>query len=364
MTGMYNGNPSDPFYSGIPHALIYSENQVLGEASLDVTADLTCDGFAVIVEGEASLSSTSEIEAFGQLLSGAITIETTADIYALVVKVYLVAIENVFSDADLTVTGQVLGSVTILSEADISLPLGISICSATISSTADLVVSGVTTKLSPEIYPLGATVYFECAGQSIGFCSVETSSNVEINPIIFFTTGATLSGTSDCWAVGWFANWPPYDHITDGQKLTADGIVDLYEITLTTGDKIYLKANNSVTWQGKDFEGTYIKLGGEKKMTSGEQSRPNLTVINPNGAFSSLIGRGYLNRAEVIRYRLLYQHLLQNKPIFKRTIWRITRIPMVNDSVINLELRSPWDMPNFVTPARMFIPPEFPSVSL
>ena len=361
---MYNGNPSDTFYSGISHALIYSENQVLGEASLSGTADLTCDGFAVVVEGEASLSSTSDIVAFGQLLSGTITLDATADVYALVVKVYLVAIEDVFSDVDVTVTGQVLGSATLVSEADVSLPLGLSICSATISSTSNLVVSGVTLKLSPEINPLSGTAYVECAGQSLGFCSIETSSNVEIIHTLFFTAGATLSGNSDCWAVGWFANWPPYDHITDGQKLTADGIVDLYEITLTTGDKIYLKANNSVTWQNKDFEGTYIKLGGEKKMTSGEQSRPNLTVINPNGVFSSLIGRGYLNRAEVIRYRLLYQHLLQNKPIFKRTIWRITRIPMVNDSVINLELRSPWDMPNFVTPARMFIPPEFPSVSL
>lgn len=157
----------------------------------------------------------------------------------------------------------------------------------------------------------------------------------------------------------------PTEQVEDVHKLSADAIVELYHIALQSGANLYLKPNDSVTWQGKNWEGVSIQIGSvSNSADASEASRPQLVVGNPAGVFSSFVATGALNRAEIIRYKVLRQHLLENRNIFSRQTWKVMKVGPVTKQSIVMELRSQLDGPNFVTPARMYIPPEFPTVTL
>lgn len=156
----------------------------------------------------------------------------------------------------------------------------------------------------------------------------------------------------------------PTEHLEDAQKLEADGYVHLYEIELKTGSKLFLKMDNDVTWQGNTYEGTFITLTGIGKSADEETARPRLTIANPDGIFSPLIRDGELNRAKITRIRVLKAHLDADMNISRRETWRISRPISVNRVRVQFEVRSQLDGQFFLVPGRMFIPPEFPQVSL
>lgn len=156
----------------------------------------------------------------------------------------------------------------------------------------------------------------------------------------------------------------PASHLEEAQKLSADGLVDLWEIHLNPTGILYLKLNNTVTWQGKTFDGMGIKIGTVSKSANDEASRPTLMLQNYNGLFSSFVQQGVFEKAMVYRYRVLPQHIESNSNIFHRQFWMVSRVSGLKKEGIQLELRAPSDGPFFVVPARMYIPPEFPSVSM
>jgi phage-related protein len=157
----------------------------------------------------------------------------------------------------------------------------------------------------------------------------------------------------------------PDEQIADASKLTADGIVELFHIILQDGSHLYLKADDTVTWQGHTWEGIGIKMGGiSNSSDAGEVSRPQLVVANPAGAFSSFVVTKKLDRAEVMRLRVLRTHILANQNIFSQQSWKVMRVLSLNRQTIAVELRGQMDGPNFMTPARMYMPPEFPTVTL
>lgn len=157
----------------------------------------------------------------------------------------------------------------------------------------------------------------------------------------------------------------PASHMEDGLKLDADGIVDLYQIILAdNAGIIYLKKDHDVTWQGNHYEGTGVMLDGVAQHSDDEVSRPKFTIFNPNGVYSYLLDRGMLDFATVVRYRVLKEHIDYDLPIYRRQQWRVSRIASVKNPAITLELRDILDGQNYTTPARMFIPPDFPLVSL
>lgn len=156
----------------------------------------------------------------------------------------------------------------------------------------------------------------------------------------------------------------PVEHIEEGQKLSADGLVDLFEIHLNPTGVLYLKLDDDTTWQGKKFEGIGIKIGSVTKSTSEENNRPILQILNYDGLFSSFVQQGVFERAIVYRYRVLKPHLDADYNIFHREFWVISRVTGLTKEGIQLELRSPSDGPFFVIPGRMYILPKFPSVSL
>lgn len=153
-------------------------------------------------------------------------------------------------------------------------------------------------------------------------------------------------------------------HEEDAQSLTGDGYVDLFEITLTNNSKLFLKADNDVTWQGQDYEGTAIQITGVGHSSSEENKRPSLAMANPDGVFSAFIASGTIDNAVVKRIRVLREDLLVDSNVFRQQSWKIRRVVTLNKEQITVELRDQLDGQFFLVPGRMFLPPEFPQVSL
>lgn len=157
----------------------------------------------------------------------------------------------------------------------------------------------------------------------------------------------------------------PAEHIEDSLKLEADGYVSLYQIILPEGaGTLYLTHNHDKTWQGNSYEGTFINISGVASFADEEASRPSLTILNPMNIFHSLVNQGALDNAKVVRIRVLKEHYENNVNIFRKQQWRISRVASLVEPNIVVELRNMMDGQMFMTPARMYIPPEFPAVSL
>ncbi|RUU74356.1 hypothetical protein [Mesorhizobium sp. M7A.F.Ca.MR.362.00.0.0] len=154
--------------------------------------------------------------------------------------------------------------------------------------------------------------------------------------------------------------------MTESQKLTADAFVNLYEIQLRT-EPVILLLSDSVTrtWGGRVWEMFGVQLSGEKRSADDEETRPKLQLINPEGVFSTLVRQRLLDRATVIRYRLLRDHFEADVQIYQRRMWYVSRISDVTaGQSITAELRVMTEGPNSKVPARQFMPPEFPMVRL
>ena len=172
----------------------------------------------------------------------------------------------------------------------------------------------------------------------------------------------------------------PDSHLEDAQKLIADGIVQLYEIKLANNTYLHLKSDNSVQWNGETWSGLPILFEGYSTAQSDSYSRPTLSIANPDtinendgstrSTLSSLVlptkdyPYGLLNRAVVNRYLVLYDDIVNDRPIYQKKTWIIWFIKTINKDLIQVELRNPMDGVNFDVPARMYIPPEFPFVTL
>jgi phage-related protein len=158
----------------------------------------------------------------------------------------------------------------------------------------------------------------------------------------------------------------PLSHIEESQKLTADAQIDLYEITLKNLPVVFrFKNNNTVVWRANEYEGLACQLTGDTRLADGEESRASLRVMNPYGVFNMPALVGDLDLATVVRKRILLQHLESNANIFEQRMWYVGRISeLISGQSITMELRNMTEGPSFQIPVRMYIPPEFPLVSL
>lgn len=150
----------------------------------------------------------------------------------------------------------------------------------------------------------------------------------------------------------------------DQVKLSADGEVELFQIHLNGGGVIYLTNYNEVTWRGDTYENVAIKIDGIQLSSDEEDSRPRLTVANPQGIFKPYVASGSLEKAKVKLYRVLREHVEANVNLFRVDSWVISQIPSVNSSTMMAMLRKSYDGPMFQCPYRMYLPPEFPGVRL
>lgn len=153
--------------------------------------------------------------------------------------------------------------------------------------------------------------------------------------------------------------------LEDAQKLTGDGIVMLYQLTLKNGTIFRFKNNDTVTWQGSVWNGIPCQMTGEQRNADDEQSRPALSIANPEGIFSKAAFDGLLESGIVRRREILRKHLDANLDITVDRMWYVGRVPeLVRGKALTLELRNMTDGPNFKLPIRQYLPPEFPVVSL
>lgn len=156
----------------------------------------------------------------------------------------------------------------------------------------------------------------------------------------------------------------PESHRQNNEKLVADGYVELFEIVLRNGETIRLKENNTVQWLGKTWTGVPLSFEGYSSAAGDKLSRPVMTLVNPDGVFSTFVRDGHILKAAITRYSVLYDDVLNNRNVFHKKVWIAWNIPQLTRDMIQLELRNPMDGVNFDVPARMYIPPEFPSVTL
>lgn len=158
----------------------------------------------------------------------------------------------------------------------------------------------------------------------------------------------------------------PITHREESLKLTADGLASLYTLTFKDNSTVIRFCNTeTITWRGDEYEGIACQLTGESYAASEEENRPKLSVLNPAGVFNQPAMDGFLEMAILVRKRVLRSHLEGNVNLFQQRMWYVSRVlDVIADQALTLELRNMTEGPNHQIPARMFIPPEFPTVSL
>lgn len=158
----------------------------------------------------------------------------------------------------------------------------------------------------------------------------------------------------------------PEQHVIEAQKLTADALVDLYEVTLTDGvTYVRFRDGPQVTWQGKTYESMGARISGIQQSTDGAKMRPTLTVVNPAGIWNAFAHQGLIDGARVTRRQVLRQYLEEDIGLADSAFWYVSRIrEIIKNQGATFELRALTDGPDLKIPARVYIPPEFPFVTI
>lgn len=159
----------------------------------------------------------------------------------------------------------------------------------------------------------------------------------------------------------------PVADALESVNLVGEDYAQLFEIILTGNQgTIRFWDGPEIEYQGYTYEALGCVLQGEERSATEKESRPSLAVLNPGNIFAPYVLEGYLDNATVIRKRVRKHHLQNDINIFRRRVWLVARIADLDleGQKIVVELRDPSDGPNFLIPARMYLPPEFPSVNL
>lgn len=158
----------------------------------------------------------------------------------------------------------------------------------------------------------------------------------------------------------------PATHISDALKLQADGKVHFYEVNSLGGATVYIKPDNDWTWRGDDYYGLPISLSGEKQATEGTPT-PKLTIGQQDLdllPFKALIHGGNLDGAQIIRRKVLLDHVLSDSAISEDTYFRVKRIDSYSRSTITLTLATFSSAIGQTIPFREYVTPDFPWVTI
>lgn len=164
----------------------------------------------------------------------------------------------------------------------------------------------------------------------------------------------------------------PREHVDESLKLTADGMVELYEITLrNVGDGVtaYIRfmdgpMGKTSTWGSRVFEHLPVKMTGMSRSSEEQKSRPTLQIMNPEGIFNKPAFKGQFDGALLQRYRVLADHFQRGIMLSDNQVWFVGRPKdLVGGQSISFELRALSDGPDQLIPGRIFAPPDFPFVN-
>lgn len=148
--------------------------------------------------------------------------------------------------------------------------------------------------------------------------------------------------------------------------LTPTALVELFRLDLLDDGStvIFFTAQEDKTWQGDLYDTIPCILSSVSQNADGEISRPRLTIANPQGVFSTHVQSGALDGAILTQIKILKTDLDLDLDVKMISQWRVSRIPSLNMRAMVLELRTILDGHLYKVPSRVFIPPEFPHVSL
>jgi len=153
-------------------------------------------------------------------------------------------------------------------------------------------------------------------------------------------------------------------HQEQARTLNPDPYVDLYEVRVNPSAVVRLTNHPNVSWAGSEWENWAVELNGLGAKTTGEVNRPQLRLANLGGLFSPIVAGGLVYQGSVTRYRVLIQDLHDGRVSYLRNFWEVSRVASLSKDAIVLELRAPMDRQDYSLPARQFIAPEFPYVTL
>lgn len=147
-------------------------------------------------------------------------------------------------------------------------------------------------------------------------------------------------------------------------KLEVDAEIDLFEVVLKNATIYRFRDGPTVTWQSNEYEYYPCQVTGDEPVAGTEDNRPTFTIVNNENVFGPIADSGVFELAVLYRRRVLQGDLAANNNIYQQKLWLVGRCMSITNRQITFELRSPLDIPNFRTPTRSFMPPEFPTVSL
>lgn len=153
-------------------------------------------------------------------------------------------------------------------------------------------------------------------------------------------------------------------HQEQARTLNPEPYVDLYEVRVNPSAVVRLTNHPNVSWAGSEWENWAVELNGLGAKTTGEVNRPQLRLANLGGLFSPIVAGGLVYQGSVTRYRVLIQDLHDGRVSYLRNFWEVSRVASLSKDAIVLELRAPMDRQDYSLPARQFIAPEFPYVTL
>lgn len=171
------------------------------------------------------------------------------------------------------------------------------------------------------------------------------------------------------------------------QDADAKTIVELFDFELNTAQHgettVYRFTNtknelgNDIVWQGNTYTAIPLKAEGYEANGQGTLPRPNISVSNLLGTFTSLIALlpDGLEGCKVTRTRTLSKYLdavnftggsnsdADPTSYFRpRDIYFIDRKSMENRDIISYEMCSAFDLAGVRLPKRQILPDDFPGV--
>lgn len=161
----------------------------------------------------------------------------------------------------------------------------------------------------------------------------------------------------------------PDTHKEDALKLNPEQFIELFDITLKSGSRIRAHSGRGYEWSPLDvndpwtFDSAYIKVDGVKRNSGEQRIRPTLSIGNPSDIFHVPVAEGHLDGATVVRYKVRPSHLAADPPVYEKATWYIAQVTGLGE-LITAQLRSQSDRQESQIPARQFLKPEFPSVSI
>jgi lambda family phage minor tail protein L len=171
------------------------------------------------------------------------------------------------------------------------------------------------------------------------------------------------------------------------QNADAKTVVELFDFELNTAQHgettVYRFTNtknelgNNIVWQGNTYTAIPLKAEGYEASGQGTLPRPNISVSNLLGTFTTIISLlpDGLEGCKVTRTRTLSKYLdavnftggsnsdADPTSYFRpRDIYFIDRKSMENRDVISYEMCSAFDLAGVRLPKRQILPDEFPGV--